>query len=320
MDETPTFVDPELISTGALLKERGLVPPDPRTTDISAVREAQDRLGQFLAEKVAPVAVERDLAVSGAGGPIPCRLYIPDASAPPPLLVYLHGGGFAYGSAHAWDGLMRDLARGAGVAILNVDYRLAPEHKFPSGLTDVLDVIRDAHKSGASWGADPTRMAAGGDSAGANLALAAAMTLRDSADRTLSALLLFYGVYSGNTASASWTTLGTGAYGLSQAQMEWVWATYLETPEHRNDWRAAPLSGNLRGLPPVQQIIGSLDPLLDDAHALRRGLNAAGVSNDLKIYPGVNHGFVRFNHWIGAAGLAVDDAAAALRRELGSGK
>lgn len=309
-------VDPELIATGAFLKDNGLIAPDPRTAAMVDVRAGQDRLGKFLADKVTPVATERDLTIEGPGGLIPCRLYVPDLGAPPPLLVYFHGGGFAYGSARGWDGLMRELVHSAHIAVLNVDYRLAPEHKFPAGLSDALAAIQHARQSGAAWGIDSTRLAAGGDSAGANLALAAAMTLRDRGEQALKSLLLFYCVSSGDSASESWKTLGTGAYGLSQAQMEWVWSTYLERPEQRNDWRAAPLAGNLQGLPPVQQIIGSLDPLLDDARALKARLDAVGVANDLKVYPGVNHGFVRFNTMIATAQRAVDDAAAALRRDF----
>lgn len=309
-------VDPELVAAGALLREHGLIVPDPRTAPIAEVRDAQDRIGKYLADKVAPVATETDVTIPGAAGDIPARLYVPHSAAPPPLLVYFHGGGFAYGSAKAWDGLMRDLVHGSGVAVLNVEYRLAPEHKFPAGLDDALAAITHAATIGEAWGIDTSRLAAGGDSAGANLALVSAMTLRNRNAQVLKCLLLFYGVFSGDADSPSWRQLGTGAYGLSQVQMEWVWSTYLDRPQSRGTWRAAPLSGDLSGLPPVRQIIGSLDPLIDDARGLKARLDSAGVANDLKVYPGVNHGFVRFNRMIGQAQRAVDDAAAALRREL----
>jgi acetyl esterase len=320
MNPTPAAaidpVDPELIAAGALLRDNGLVVPDPRVAPIGEVRKAQDRIGEYLAAKVAPVATEKDVVIPGAAGDIPARLYVPDSAQPPPLLVYFHGGGFAYGSAKAWDGLMRDLVHGSGAAVLNVDYRLAPEHPFPAGLEDALAAITHATSMGETWGIDASRLAAGGDSAGANLALVSAMSLRSRNAKLLKSLLLFYGVFSGDADSPSWQQLGTGAYGLSQVQMEWVWSTYLDRPASRGDWRATPLSGDLSGLPPVQQIIGSLDPLIDDARALKARLDTAGVANDLKIYPGVNHGFVRFNRMIGKAQRAVDDAADALRRDL----
>jgi acetyl esterase len=311
-----THVDPELVAAGALLKEKGLIAPDPRTAAISDVRVVQDRIGRFLADKAAPVARESDVSIPGAGGAIPCRLYVPDTAEPPPLLVYFHGGGFAYGSAAGWDGLMRDLVHRAGIAVLNVDYRLAPEYKFPAGLEDALAAIQYAPQAGAAWGIDPTRLAAGGDSAGANLALVAAMTFRDQGIQMLSSLLLFYGVFSGDYASQSWTTLGTGTYGLSQGQMEWIWSNYLDRREHQSDWCATPLSGDLRGLPPVRQIVGSLDPLLDDAHALKAQLDELRIVNDLWVFPGVNHGFIRFNNMVATAQRALDTAAAALRRDL----
>jgi acetyl esterase len=312
-------IDPELIAAGAQLRDNGLIVPDPRVAPIGQVREMQDRIGAYLAAKAAPVATERDVTIPGAAGDIAARLYVPHSANPPPLLVYFHGGGFAYGSAKAWDGLMRDLVHGSGAAVLNVDYRLAPEQKFPAGLDDALAAISHAATMGDAWGVDASRLAAGGDSAGANLALVAAMGLRSGNAQVLKSLLLFYGVFSGDADSPSWRQLGTGAYGLSQVQMEWVWSTYLDRPQSRHNWRATPLSGDLRGLPPVQQIIGSLDPLIDDARALKARLDTAGVTNDLKIYPGVNHGFVRFNRMIGQAQRAVDDAADALRRELRTG-
>jgi len=310
-------VDPELTAAGILLCDRGLVPLDPRTAPIADVRAAQERIGRFLADRSTPVATERDLSIPGPNGDIACRLYVPEAAMPPPLLIYFHGGGFAYGSAPAWDGLMRDLSHGAGIAVLNVDYRLAPEHRFPAGLSDAVAAIDHAREFGGAWRIDSTRLAAGGDSAGANLALAAAMTLRDAKVPALKSLLLFYGVFSGNMTSASWQTLGTGTYGLSQAQMAWVWATYIGERLDRAGWRATPLSGELSGLPPVRQLIGSLDPLLDDAEALKVKLDAARVPNDLDIYRGVNHGFVRFNAMIAQAQRAVDRAAEVLRRDLG---
>lgn len=312
-------LDPEMIAAGVLLKNAGLVAPDPRTSAVADVRAVQDRIGDYLSGKVPPVAIERDLVVPGLARDIPCRLYAPESTAPLPLLIYFHGGGFIYGRARGWDGLMRDLVRQSGVAVLNVDYGLAPEHEFPAGLMEAVTVIDYVKRTGAEWGIDVSRLAAGGDSAGANLALVAEMIRRDRGETAVRFLLLFYGVFSGDAASDSWVKLGSGAYGLSQGQMEWIWRTYLETPEQRQDWRATPLSGDLTHLPSVHQAIGALDPLLDDAHAMKQRLDAAGVKNDLRIYPGVNHGFIRFNRMVGIAKHAVDDAAAALRSELITG-
>lgn len=310
------WVDPELVAAGVFLKEQGLVSPDPRNAPIGDVRVAQDAIGAALAKGIAPVKEERDITIAGARR-INCRFYRPDSSTPLPLLIYFHGGGFAYGSARGWDGLMRELVHQSGVAILNVDYSLAPDFQFPAGFEDATVAIRHSIAHGRDWGIDPTRLAFGGDSAGANLALSAALGLSAEERHALRFLLLFYGVFSGDSDSASWRTLGSGSYGLSQVQMEWVWSTYLSDQQQRKDWRATPLSGNLAGLPAVLQIIGTLDPLMDDAEALKKRLDELGVRNHLSPYRGVNHGFIRFGSLLSKARAAVSEAAAALRAELG---
>jgi acetyl esterase/lipase len=313
---TQPWVDPELIAAGAFLKEQGLVSPDPRNAPIVDVRVAQDVIGAALSKGVMPVKEERDITISGTRQ-VHCRFYRPESSTPLPLLIYFHGGGFAYGSARGWDGLMRELVHQSGVAILNVDYSLAPDFQFPAGLEDATAAIRHSIAHGRDWGVDLTRLAFGGDSAGANLALSAALGLNAEERRSLRFLLLFYGVFSGDSDSASWRTLGSGSYGLSQIQMEWVWSTYLSDQQQRKDWRATPLSGDLADLPGILQIIGTLDPLMDDAEALKRRLDEVGVRNHLSPYRGVNHGFIRFGSLLAKARAAVSEAAAALRAELG---
>ena len=186
---------------------------------------------------------------------MPCRLYLPDAADPrtagpggpfrgPPLIVYAHGGGFMQGSLSSWDAMLRELVRESGVAALSVDYKLSPEHRFPVAFDEMVAMIRLAAREGAGFGIDPTRLAVGGDSAGANLALAAALALRDAGEHVLGFQLLIYGVYSTDTESPSWQRFGKGA-GLSQTQMRWIWETYLERPEQQSDWRAAPVSKDI---------------------------------------------------------------------------
>ncbi len=133
--------------------------------------------------------------------------------------------------------------------------------------------------------------------------------------RALRFMLLIYGVYSADSDSPSWQRFGQGA-GLSQTQMRWIWETYLEHPEQQKDWRAAPVLGNLAGLPPAHLIVGSLDPLQDDNHRLAAALKAAGIACELKVYDGINHGFIRYGRLIATARRALADCAAALRRGL----
>jgi acetyl esterase len=245
---------------------------------------------------------------------MPCRLYLPDGVTRPPLLVYAHGGSFALGALASWDGMLRELVRSSGVAALSVGYRLAPEHRFPAGFDDMLAAVRYAASDGAALGIDPSRLAVGGDSAGGNLALSAALALRDAGASPLSFMLLVYGVYSTDNTTPSWKTLGTGTYGLSAAQMDWIWANYLDTPEQLMDWRVAPLTASLTGLPAAHLIVGNLDPLIDDSQALAHKLAAANVPRTLTVYDGLTHGFIRSGTHSVTVRRAVAECAAALAR------
>ncbi len=313
-DATP-WVDPELLAAGALLQRGGYVVPDRTQAPLSEVRAAQDRVGAFLGDGSMPLEHERDISLPGPHGQVPCRLYLPDDAERPPLIVYAHGGGFMQGSLPSWDAMLRELVRQSGAAALSVDYKLSPEHRFPKAFEEMVAVIRLAAREGAGLGIDPTRLAVGGDSAGGNLALAAAMALRDEGLGAVRFMLLIYGVYSTDSESPSWQRFGQGA-GLSQTQMRWIWETYLEGPEQQQDWRAAPILGNLAGLPPAHLIVGSLDPLQDDSHRLAAALAQAGVPHTLKVYDGINHGFIRYGRLIGTSRRALGECAAALRQAM----
>jgi acetyl esterase len=312
MSETTYWIDPEIAAAQRLLQSRGLVVPDRTKAPLDEVRAAQDRVGVFLGEGSAPLARERDLSLHGQ---VSCRLYLPDAAEHPPLLIYAHGGGFMQGSLPSWDATLREFVRLSGVAALSVDYKLAPEHRFPKAFEDMVAVTRLVAREGAGLGIDPGRLALGGDSAGANLALAAALALRDEGIGAVRFLLLVYGVFSTDSESASWQRFGRGA-GLSQTQMRWIWETYLERDAQRQDWRAAPILGDLAGLPRAHLVIGSLDPLLDDSRRLAAALEEAGVPHTLSVYGGLGHGFIRYGRLVAAARRAVGDCGAALRHGL----
>jgi acetyl esterase len=313
-DATPC-IDPELVAAGKLLQEKGLVAPDRTVASLAEVRAATDRIGAFLGEESVPLQSERDLALPGPHGQVPCRLYLPDGVERPPLIVYAHGGGFMQGSLNSWDHFLRDLVRQSGVAALSVDYQLSPEVKFPVAFDEMVAMVRLAAREGAGLGIDPTRLAVGGDSAGGNLALAAALAMRDAGERALRFQLLIYGCFSTDCDSPSWQRFGQGA-GLSQSQMRWIWETYLERLEQKQDWRAVPAVGDLKGVAPAHLIVGSLDPLLDDSNNLASKLTAAGVPSQLTVYQGINHGFVRYGRLIGTARRAIADCAAALKAGL----
>lgn len=312
MNDATPWIDPELIAAGKLLQEKGLAVPDRTVAPLAEVRAAQDRVGAFLGLDSVPLQSERDVMLPGPHGDVPCRFYYPEGVDRPPCLIYLHGGGFMQGSLDSWDHFLRDLVRQSAVAVMSVDYRLSPEHKFPVAFDETVAMVRLAAQDGAAHGIDPARLAIGGDSAGANLALAAALALRDAKENLLTFQLLLYGVYSTEIDSPSWQHFGRGA-GLSQTQMRWILETYLEEPAQQQDWRVAPLLAELAGLPPAHLIVGSLDPLLDDSHKLAAKLKAAGVPANLTVYQGINHGFIRYGRLIRTARNAVADCAAVLQ-------
>ena len=318
MDDVTPWTDPELVAAGRLLQSRGLIAPDRTVAPIAEVRAAQDRIGAFLGEGSVPLRKERDLSLPGPHGQVPCRLYLPDDVEHPGLIVYAHGGAFVQGSLPSWDHFLRDLVRLSGVAALSVDYRLAPEHRFPSAFDDMAAMTRLAAREGAGFGIDPTRLVVGGDSAGACLALGAALAMRDAGETALRFQLLIYGCFSTDLNSPSWQHFGQGA-GLSQASMRWAWQTYLEKPEHWRDWRAAPILADLTGLPSASLIVGNLDPLLDDSQNLAARLKESGVPCELTVYEGINHGFIRYGRLITTARRAIGDCAAALRKALDTG-
>jgi len=207
------------------------------------------------------------------------------------------------------------MVRLSGVAAMSVDYRLAPEHRFPAAFDDMVAITRLAAREGAGFGVDPTRLAVGGDSAGACLALGAALAMRDAGETALRFQLLIYGCFSTDIDSPSWRRFGQGA-GLSQASMRWAWQTYLEKSEQWQDWRAAPVLADLAGLPPAHLIVGNLDPLLDDSQNLAARLQESDVPCELTVYEGINHGFIRYGRLIKTARRAIGDCAEALRKAV----
>src|SRR5229473_70696 len=148
MNDAAPWIDPELIAAGQLLQAKGLVAPDRTTAGLAEVRAAQERTGAFLGEGSVPLKRERDLSLPGPHGQVPCRLYLPDDSERPALLVYAHGGGFMQGSIPSWDHFLRELVRQSGVAALSVDYQLSPEARFPVAFEEAAAIVRLAAREG----------------------------------------------------------------------------------------------------------------------------------------------------------------------------
>ncbi len=256
---------------------------------------------------------------------IPARFYEPHragSTAPLGLLVYFHGGGWVLGDLDTHDALCRLLCDQAGVAVLNVGYRLAPEHPFPAAVDDALTAFRWAHANAARLGVDPTRIAVGGDSAGGNLATVVAQHTVSSQrctgghDPAPAYQLLFAPVTDLAARSRSYTLFGSGFF-LTAAQMDWYAAHYLTNPDQALDPRVSPLRAeDLTGLPPAYVAVGGFDLLRDEVVAYATRLREAGVRVELRVHPGLVHPFVNAIGVGTTSRAAVIEAAAALRAGL----
>ena len=252
------------------------------------------------------------------GYAIPVRLVAP-STAVLPVLLYFHGGGFTIGSAATHDGLCRQLAHHAHCAVLSVDYRLAPEHKFPTAVNDTWDVVQWVARHGAEKNLNPSRLAVGGDSAGGTLAAVCAILARD-AQIGLALQLLFYPGTSAHQKAASHRKFAHG-FVLEEPHIRYFFDHYLRNPKDREDWRFAPLDGldasghpvDLTGVAPAWVGLAECDPLVDEGVEYADRLCMAGVAVDLEIYRGVVHEFIKMGRAIPEAARAHADAARALR-------
>lgn len=253
------------------------------------------------------------------GHAIAVRLYAPSAAVLP-VLVYLHGGGFTIGSVATHDALCRQLSHLAQCAVLSVDYRLAPEWKFPTAVNDAWDVLQWVFASGAALQLDTQRVAVGGDSAGGTLAAVCAILARDHG-MALALQLLFYPGTSAHQDAASHQRFAHG-FVLEKPHLDYFFGHYLRSPEDRTDWRFAPLDGlcsdgavvDLSGVAPAWLGLAECDPLVDEGIAYADRLRMAGVAVDLEIYRGMVHEFIRMGRAIPEAKQAHADAAQALRQ------
>jgi acetyl esterase len=293
-----------LAKSDALAAEFGPVAPD----DIAALRAAYAHERGYWNAVLVELAASEDVTVEAAGLITPLRLYRPYDAVPGTALVYLHGGGFVLGSIETHDRIMRLLARAAGVMVIGVDYALAPETRFPRQLEQIAALIEQLP---ARFGLDPARIALAGDSAGAHLALATTLGLRDRSSALPAALLLYYGSY-GLRDSGSRRLYG-GAWDLGEAELAFYRQCYLRGPEDQRDPRYDLLAADLAGTPPCFIAPCALDPLLDDSRALAALLEDQGTPVELRVYDGVLHGFLHLSRMVDLSVRAIEDGARFLR-------
>jgi acetyl esterase/lipase len=254
----------------------------------------------------------RDLNANGKGGPIPLRLYRP-ADGVLPAFVFFHGGGWVVGDLDTHDVVCRQIARDAGVIVIAVDYRLAPEHPFPGASDDAWNATTWIAAHADELGIDGGRIAVGGDSAGGGLAAVVALRARDSRTLRLAFQLLVYPVVDLRAESGSYSQYAEG-YLLTRAAMKWYIAQYAPTPQAVNDWHASPLVAPwVHGVAPALIIAAELDPLIDEGEAYARRLRGARVPVDYQVVPGMVHGFLTMGGKVDAANHAIATIVSALR-------
>lgn len=289
----------------------GLVSSD----DVNVTRQQLETLSASLRQNI-PVAGVSDLSIPGPAGDIAARHYRPDAEAAP-LLVFYHGGGQVIGSIDTHDDLCRQLCRAGDVHVLSVDYRLAPEHKAPAGTDDAYAAFTWALENAADLGADPQRVAVGGDSAGGNQAALVALRARTEGARLPALQLLFYPVTDYSSETRSKTLFAEGFF-LTKRDLDWFHRHYLDGAAlEPSDPRVSPLrADDLSGLPPALVLTAGFDPLRDEGRQYAEAMRAAGVAVDYREFGSLVHAFANFFPLGGDSATAMAESISAMRAHL----
>jgi acetyl esterase len=284
------------------------LPPIDRISPADARRQYRETRAA-LRPAAPDLPVVRDLEAES----VPMRVYRP-ADGVLPALIFFHGGGWVVGDLDTHDVICRQIATLANAVVIAVDYRLAPEHRFPAAVEDTWSATIWVAAHAAELGIDSTRIAVGGDSAGGGLAAVVALLARDSRKLRLALQVLIYPVTDLRAESASYSKYAEG-YLLTSAAMKWYIAQYAPTPEAVNDWRGSPLLAPwVHGTAPALIIAAELDPLVDEGAAYARRLQGARVPVEYQVLDGMIHGFLTMGGKVDAANRALSTIADALKR------
>jgi acetyl esterase len=268
-----------------------------------------------LMAPAAKIGSVSECSIAGPGGALALRIYRPQGDGAFPLLVFFHGSGFVLCSLDTHDGMCRNLCAGAQCIVVSVDYRLAPEHKFPAGLDDCVSATRWVADHAHELSGDATRIAIGGDSAGGNLAAAAALRLRDEGGPPLCGQLLIYPVTDYHTPGTTSYEQNAEGYGLTRDTMVWFWDHYLNEPSEAANPLASPLRArDLSGLPPALVVTAEYDPLRDEGEFYAARLREAGTRAITSRWDGMNHGFFFWAGRVDKAGEAMAESYGWLRQ------
>ena len=310
------MLDPHAATLLKLIADKGL-PPMHGELPVKARESYRSR--RFFAQPEPPwVSLVRDARIPGPDGSIPIRIYraAPGNDARG-ALVFFHGGGWVIGDLDTHDVACRLLAIAGGFSVVAVDYRLAPEHRFPAAVDDCIAATRWVHANAQALAIDPDRIAVGGDSAGGNLAAVVAIALRDAGDPWLRFQTLIYPATDMRQIADSHQRNGSG-YLLDADAVRWFRGHYVPTAADWSDWRASPLlASDLKGLPPALVITAGFDPLRDEGRQYADALSAAGTRTQYVCFERQIHGFFNMARVIPEAGTAIRLAADATARGLG---
>jgi len=309
-------LDPQVIKVLKEAESLGL----PAYQDLSPADARQQMLD--LAPPVDPslsVKMVKDRSIPGPEGEIPLRLYYPAGNPPFAAFVYFHGGGWVIGDLNTHHGFCHALAKTSGCLVVAVDYRLAPEHRYPAAVEDAYAATNWVAQNADAIQADPNRLAVGGDSAGGHLAAVVAMMARDRRGPRIDLQILIYPITDCSFNTASYIENQEG-YMLTRDLMKWFWNHFIEDENQANDPYVSPLRAeNLRDLPPAMVLTAEYDPLRDEGEAYAKKLQEAGVNVTLSRYPGMIHGFIRMTAVLDKANEALDEVAGMLTRVLKTG-
>lgn len=290
----------------------------PPINSLSPAKARQQMIdGSAALGKLDAVDSVEDRTVPGSGGAIPIRIYRP-AGERLPIVVYFHGGGWVLGNIDTHDGYCRSLANASGAIVVSVDYRLAPEHKFPAAVEDAYDAVRWVSENAIAIGGRSGPLAVAGDSAGGNLAAVVPLMSRDRSGPSIGCQVLIYPITDRDLDTGSYREVANDHF-LTRDAMIWFWDEYCEPETDRDHAYLSPLRAeNLQGLPPALVITAGYDPLRDEGEAYARKLRQAGVAVTLTRYDGMIHGFARRFDLLDKAHAALEEVADVIKGELNS--
>ncbi|NQW21944.1 MAG: alpha/beta hydrolase [SAR202 cluster bacterium] len=300
-------LDPQVIKVMEQAAALGL--PAPHTVSPAEARVNAKKRPRSPGAEVAKV---EDRTIPGPDSDVSVRIYTPEGDGPFPILAWFHGGGWVVGDLESADGAARNMCAGGQCVVISVDYRLAPDTKFPGPAEDCWAATTWAVNNAASINGDPTRLAVGGDSAGGNLAAAMALMAADRGGPEIALQLLVYPVTDLDYNTVSYGDNAEG-YSLTKVTMQYYWDQYIDAEHAANPYAVPMRAKSLAGQPPALVITAEFDPLRDEGEAYAKRLQEAGVATTSTRYDGVIHGFFSMGAFVDKGQQAVDEASAALR-------